>query len=278
MRIDVAVIAPIAHLGDLSSQGSIDMALAPLVLASPRYARHYAAQAAAGRMVMLDNGAYEMEQSVGIGLTAGPVLEAARIIGAAEVVCTDVPFDGPATIATTRRFLAEASSSPGIRFMGVPQGSTHQEWMACYQTLAAMPGIDVIGLSKLSVPRCWKTDIAAARLACAAELHQAGMPPRPLHLLGGDRSLPAELRSHCERGHQAIRSNDSSMTVWYAAIGLQIDPRTGCAESDAPGKPELESTRLNPAQQAAARANITVLRASANLTADLAADKSQPRA
>lgn len=49
---------------------------------------------------------------------------------------------------------------------------------------------------------------ADARLACAAELHRAGPPPRPLYLLGGDRSLPAELRRHRELDHQRVRSND----------------------------------------------------------------------
>lgn len=267
MMIDVAVIAPIAHLDDLCGLGSIDMALTQLVLASPRYAGYYAAQAAAGRTVILDNGAYELEHSSGTGLTAGPVLHAAQITGAAEVVCTDVPFDGPATITATRRFLGEAGDVSGrFRFMGVPQGSTRREWLACYETLASTPGVDVIGLSKLSVPRCWNADIAAARLACASELHRAGPPPAPLHLLGGDRSLPAELRRHGELGHHAVRSNDSSMTVWYAAIGLTLDPRTGRAGQDAPGKPELEHTRLGPARLAAARANIAVLRASAGLT------------
>jgi hypothetical protein len=267
MMIDVAVIAPVAHLGDLCSLGSIDMALTQLVLASPRYASYYAAQAAAGRTVILDNGAYELEQSYGTGLTAGPVLQAAQIIAAAEVVCTDVPFDGPATITSTRHFLSEAAGVGGsVRFMGVPQGSTRLEWLACYESLTSTPGIDVIGLSKLSVPRCWSADIAAARLACAAELHRAGPPPAPLHLLGGDRSLLAELRRHRKLGHHAVRSNDSSMAVWYAATGLTLDPRTGRAERDAPGKPELEHTRLDPANLAAARANIAVLRASAGLT------------
>jgi hypothetical protein len=276
--IDIAVIAPIAHLADLSGLGSIDMALAQLVLAGPRYAGHYAAQAAAGRTVILDNGAYELEEHGG-GLAAEPMLRAAQMIGAAEVVCTDVPFDGPATITATRRFLSEAAGIGGsVRFMGVPQGSTRREWLACYDMLAGLPGIDVIGLSKLSVPRCWDAEIAAARLSCAAELHRAGTPPRPLHLLGGDRSLPAELRRHRELAHRAVRSNDSSMAVWYAAIGLAIDPRVGRAERDAPGKPELERTRLGPARLAAARANIAILRASAGLTPDRSAGQGTCRA
>jgi hypothetical protein len=266
MMIDVAVIAPIAHLDDLCGLGSIDMALTQLVLVSSRYASYYGAQAAAGRTVILDNGAYELESSTGTGLIAEPVLRAAESIAAAEVVCTDVPFDGSATVAATRLFLSYAADVGGnVRFMGVPQGSTRREWLACYETLLGIPEIDVIGLSKLSVPRCWDADISAARVACTAELHVAGPPPRPLHLLGGDRSLPAELRRHRDLGHHAVRSNDSSMPVWYAATGLEVDPRTGRAGQDAPGKPKLEHTRLDPDRLAAARSNIAVLRASAGL-------------
>ena len=178
------------------------MALTHLALRHPGYAAYHAARAAAGGTVILDNSAYELADTLGSGLGAGPVLTAARLTGAAEVVCTDVPYDGPATITATRRFLAQAAETAGgLRFMAVPQGSTRAEWLACYDALTAMPGVHSIGISKLSVPRCWDAGIAPARLACVAELHQHGTPPKPLHLLGGDGCLPAELRAHRERGH-----------------------------------------------------------------------------
>src|SRR6202050_1283929 len=125
MMIDVAGIAPIAPLADLCGLGSSDMALTQLVLVSSRYASYYGAQAAAGRTVILDNGAYELESSTGTGLIAEPVLRAAESIAAAEVVCTDVPFDGSATVADTRLFLSYAADVGGsVRFMRVLQGST----------------------------------------------------------------------------------------------------------------------------------------------------------
>ncbi len=129
MVIDIAVIASLAHLRDVAACGSIDMALTHLALRHPGYAAHHAAQAAAGGTVILDNSAYELADTLGSGLDAGPVLTAARLTGAAEVVCTDVPYDGPATITATRRFLTQAAG--GLRFMAVPQGSTPAEWLAC---------------------------------------------------------------------------------------------------------------------------------------------------
>jgi hypothetical protein len=268
MVIDVAVIASAAHLDDLAASGSIDMALTHLALRCPGYAMHHAARAAAGVTVILDNSAYELEDTLGSGLDAEPVLEAARLTGAAEVACTDVPYNGPATLAATRRFLARAASTTdGLRFMAVPQGSTRAEWLACYDVLAAMPGVHSIGISKLSVPRCWNDTLAAARLACVAQLHRHGTPPRPLHLLGGDGCLPAELQAHRDRGHSGVRSSDSSAAFWYARLGIPLDPSGTVMARLAPPKPDLETTRLTPAQLAVARAGITMIRRAAGLPA-----------
>ncbi len=268
MVIDIAVIASLAHLHDVAAYGSIDMALTHLALRYPGYAAYHATRAAAGGTVILDNSAYELEETLGCGLDAGPVLTAAELTGAAEVVCTDVPYDGPATITATRRFLTRAADVTGsLRFMAIPQGSTRAEWLACYDALTAMPGVYSIGISKLSVPRCWSAGIATARLACVAELHCRGTPPRPLHLLGGDGCLPAELRAHRDRGHAGVRSSDSSAAFWYARLGIPLNPASTAMARPAPPKPDLETTRLTPAQLAAARAGITMIRDAAGLSA-----------
>jgi hypothetical protein len=266
MRIDVAVIAALPHLHDLAASGSIDMALTHLALHYPGYAAHHAARAAAGGTVILDNSAYELAESRGCGLDAGPVLTAAALTGATEVVCTDVPYDPHATITATRRFLAQATqATDGLRFMAVPQGSTRAEWLACYDALITMPGVHSIGISKLSVPRCWNASIATARLACVAEIHQHASPPPPLHLLGGDGCLPAELRAHRQRGHTAVRSSDSSAAFWYARCGIALEAATTVMTRPAPPRPDLETTRLTAAQLAAARASITLIRDAAGL-------------
>jgi len=266
MRIDVAVIAALPHLHDLAASGSIDMALTHLALRYPGYAAHHAARVAAGGTVILDNSAYELAESRGCGLDAGPVLTAATLTGATEVVCTDVPYDPHATITATRRFLARAAqATDGLRFMAVPQGSTRAEWLACYDALITMPGVDSIGISKLSVPRCWNAGIATARLACVAEIHQHASPPPPLHLLGGDGCLPAELRAHRQRGHTAVRSSDSSAAFWYARCGIPLEAATTVMTGQAPPRPDLETTRLTAAQLAAARASITLIRDAAGL-------------
>jgi hypothetical protein len=85
MVIDVAVIASLPHLQDVAASGSMDMALTHLALRYPGYAAHHAARAAAGGTVILDNSAYELADTLGCGLDAGPVLTAAALTGATEV-------------------------------------------------------------------------------------------------------------------------------------------------------------------------------------------------
>ncbi|MGH3866023.1 MAG: hypothetical protein ACRDQ4_07770 [Pseudonocardiaceae bacterium] len=275
--IDVAIIASTPHLEQLSAAGTIDMALTHLVLHQPTYAAFYCARTQAGIAVMLDNSAYELQESTGSGMTAEPVLHAAQQIGAQVVVCQDVLFDGPATLAATRQFLDVArhqdrvGPAAGLRFMGVPQGRTQTEWLDCYHQLVVMPDIDMIGLSKLSVPHCFGTPVAEARIACVAQLldHNA---LKPFHLLGGDRSLPWELREHRRLGHDhaehgGVRSNDSSFAFWYAASHIGVDARAGRAERNATTKPDLVARTLTDTSLATAFDYVGVLRDAAGLPA-----------
>lgn len=265
--MDVAVITSTAHLGDLSALGSVDMALTHLVLANPDQARHFRARSAAGVRVLLDNSAYELETVTGAGMAAEPVLRAAEAIDAAVVVCTDVIFDGPATVRTSRAFLAKATARmPERAYMGVPQGRTRAEWLDCYRRLLELPGIGMIGLSKLSVPRCFPGPVAESRLRCVAAILEIGEPSVPLHLLGGDRSLPWELAAHRARGHDRyIASNDSSFCFWYAASGIPVDDVGGRAAREAPDKPDLEGAVLTTGQRARAKSYVALVRSAAGL-------------
>jgi hypothetical protein len=173
--IDLAVIASIPHLDDLSAAGSIEMALTHLALAHPGYAAYYRRRAAAGVTVILDNSAYELETATGRGMAAPAVLDAAERTAAQVVICQDVLYDGAATVASTRRFLAHAAAAADDghrcrRYMAVPQGRSRAEWLRCHDQLAALPGIAMIGLSKLSVPRCFPATVAEARLSCVEEV------------------------------------------------------------------------------------------------------------
>lgn len=279
--IDLAVITSTPHLADLSALGTIDLALTHLVLSNPRQRSHFAGRAAAGVRILLDNSAYELETLTGRGMDAEPVLRAAERVNADTVICTDVVDDGPATVATTRRFLQQAGdlAPPGrYRYMAVPQGTSRAEWLDCYQRLTELPGIDAIGLSKLSIPRSFAAPVAEARLACLDAILTLVDNPAPLHLLGGDRSLLWELRQHRHRGHDRfITGNDSSHAFWYAACDLSTDPISGRAARDPAGKPDLDRRVLTPRQLAAARRTVALLHDAAGHPSALEVTHPEPK-
>ena len=201
MVIDIAVIASLPHLHDVAACGSIDMALTHLALRHPGYAAHHAARAAAGGTVILDNSAYELEDHPRLRLGRRPRPDRRQPDRRGRSgVCTDVPYDGTEpTITATRRFLTQAAeTADGLRFMAVPQGSTRAEWLACYDALTTMPGVHSIGISKLSVPRCWDAGTARARSGLrsrtppARHAAKAAAPARR-------RRLPARRAAHPPR-------------------------------------------------------------------------------
>ncbi len=94
--------------------------------------------------------------------------------------------------------------------------------------------------------------------AVAEVITRAKTPP--LHLLGGDRSLPWELAEHVRLGHDAaVISNDSSFAYWYPACGIPIDTQTGRARQQAPTKPELGLYQLDDEALTAARRTARLL-------------------
>jgi hypothetical protein len=149
--------------------------------------------------------------------------------------------------------------------MAVPQGTDRAEWLDCYDRLLDMPEVDMIGLSKLSVPRSFGLPVAEARLACVEEVLKRPAT-KPIHLLGGDRSLPWELTEHRRRGNDCVvRSNDSSFAFWYAACGISVDPTTGRAEYEAPSKPDLINGVLSAGTVDEVLANIALLHRAAGV-------------
>lgn len=166
------------------------------------------------------------------------------------------------------QFWVNSEGEAPYKFMAVPQGRTRQEWMSCYEQLVALPEIDVIGLSKLSVARSFEAPVAEARLECMAALLTRDAP-KPFHLLGGDRSLPWELARHQAMGHDeaehgGVQSNDSSFAFWYAAMDISVDSG-GRARREVGSKPDLVAGTLTDERLNHALVNVAQLRRAAGL-------------
>lgn len=264
MSIKICVITPISHLEEYASLGEMDMSLSHIILEDSergrQYAEYYKRQREAGRFVLLDNSAFELEQQ-GKGLDPDPVLDAAEITNPSEVIATDVLFDGQATIESTNRFI-ERMRERGVlgkyKVMAVPQGKSVEEWWECYEHLIEHPEVDTIGLSKLSVPMSYlgekesNGNCTRSRLLCTRDIEEdlrrrwwdyPNNIIKQFHLLGGDNCTPYELSKQTR--YPWIRSNDSSCAVWYGRYRRVYDREGKIDSGIVMEKPDLENH--NPA-------------------------------
>lgn len=139
-------IAPTKNLSDFANQPMM-MFLTHLVLKDPEY-REFARRYRGYKI--LDNSLIECGES----LTIQDVCNAADMIGANEIILPDMYMDGVGTIAKTTiayDWIRHNKSEEWIaahKFMGVAQGKTEDEWVACYARMLSLPYIDVIGIPK----------------------------------------------------------------------------------------------------------------------------------
>ncbi len=266
MPLRIAIIAPHSHLDLYVPYGDhIAMALTHLVLADQKYADYYRRlREEYGYHVILDNSAFEMEQQ-GKGLDPEPVLQAAQLINASEVICTDVLCDYWATIDSTQNFISEyqkiwpiGREHSGPKMQAVVQGNNEEDWWVCYHALNTMPEIDVLGFSKVSIPHCFHGNredsgcVTQARLKVTQIIQEDEnlwpiLQGKTVHLLGGDNWSPYELS--IQTRYRWIRSNDTSMPIWYGRHGQTADLETGKIADIITEKPDLENLKPETADE-----------------------------
>ncbi|OQX51434.1 MAG: hypothetical protein B5M53_11030 [Candidatus Cloacimonas sp. 4484_209] len=242
MMIRVAFIPPIKFLS-LSHYGDMYMILAPLC----EYSQYIQFFRSVKGYKILDNGAYELEEK-GVGLSFERVINLALKVDADEIVLTDYVYDSNRTLEAVKEcvnLVKKRNLVNKFRLHAVPQGSSVEECLTCFNSLMEMDEIDVIGLSKLSVPYIFygntKTPgyIANSRKEilkkivnnknyeiCAKGIRLKGKKKwKKIHLLGAGPWLAYELS--ILKKYSFIRSVDTSMPIWYGIHGLKIDYNTG---------------------------------------------------
>lgn len=257
----VAVIVPSRDLKKFEGYGDICMSLSHIILEDEKYTQYYREQTEKkDRFVLLDNSAFELEKKTGKGLSVDLVLEAAEKTAPSEVICTDILFEGEATVESTTIFISEVKKRYGsipYQLMAVPQGKTYGEWRACFRELVRIPEITTIGLSKLGVPNSllgeFKSSGNAARSRimlmgklyndCSEELVHMRDTGKQFHCLGSDNWGGYEVQKHAKfnrkHNYEFIRSIDSSNMWMYGLNGERLNDE-GKIENIIMGKPPLE--------------------------------------
>lgn len=221
-------ITPTSYLHKFASQGDMHLALAHLVddNAKNEYASFYRRESERGKRVILDNGLFE-----GAQVEPEALIQRARGIKAQVVCAPDVLYDSRATIKEFKRFI-KLKHEEGLvaEIMGIPQANNRSEWWECFQFMQLHEGCDILGLSILSVPKCFKGigshfdkwPITSSRVALIQQLRSLESVfkhrIKPCHLLGLGETY-ADIYAAQRYLSKTIISNDSSSAFVHGMHG-----------------------------------------------------------
>lgn len=225
------LIPPIPDLDKyVDNQATHHLLLAHLFASSlgDKYATFYRDRAARGDYLIIDNSTRELGDALGIE----KALELAMVVGASEIVLSDIRFSAIQTLEATERDLFwlttagrdlyEQAGKPALMF--VPQGGSFPAWHACFvrlldmteNAIAELDGPDpVVGVPYAYGHRLERPFRELVYLAMA--------PGLPVHLLGWPRHLQTLVEIASE--FPQVRSVDSSRPFVYAKHGLMVSPR-----------------------------------------------------
>jgi hypothetical protein len=220
------IIPPVPLLEKYSKyNGGYHLILASLAKAWPNsYAKFYRSLTDKGEFVILDNDAYEE----GVGASFETLKSLNETIRPSEIVLPDVLSSGSETYQKSemafQAFLGEHSLPNYPKFMGVPHGSTIDEWMKCAKSLVQL-GVNSIGMARM-----YGEDPVGGMIPYLTELNGwlvrrfSDKCPMQVHLLGWSNRLDAlsEVANMPFMEGIYLRGVDSSKPLTYASTHTTI--------------------------------------------------------
>lgn len=222
------VIPPIKHM-DLANYSECDAVycLAHLCLkeANPEgyeeYKRFFIDAKKKGMHVILDNSAAEEAL-----VTEMVLFDLTVELDPSEVIAPDVLFNENETRLRTTGFIELLKDQNIVtNIFGVPQGNNPESYLKSYIQMLESDDIEVIGLSKLSVPKSFREitgteSVSVNRRYLIRLLNELNLLRKPIHCLG--------MRNHNEyeayQNIPMIRSTDSCWTCLAAMKRIQFTP------------------------------------------------------
>jgi hypothetical protein len=218
--IYVSLIAPADYLERFVAQDppTVHYVAAQRVLANLDYRRFYRTQAEMGAFLILDNGVFDLGQSISVE----DLRRAATMIKAHEIVLPDVINDGAATVSSSSRAAREYHRlADSVRLCAVVQGATNSDWLHCYESFCKAKYVDSIALPSPKHDG-HLTGVAFSRLVATQYLEKQEMIQSRItyRLLGLGDSGHLELKE--QRRHEWLQTVDSSSPVVLGALGIAI--------------------------------------------------------
>lgn len=224
--IAIANIIPTTYsphiLSPLNSSPKIHLLLAHQVLKDKNYVSYYSKKKLAGDYIILDNSAFEFGEAISSDI----LRKAIKIISPNEFVLPDTLFNKDETIKRSTEFI-KAFPPTQLKYMGVAQGKTLNEWLSCYECFSRNSSIYSIGLGAVYSPKTIfdnddTSEIVSGREFLINKLIEKNIlnPDKPHHLLGLGDSGHLEIQQL--KKYKWIRSCDSSAAYILAKHGVSI--------------------------------------------------------
>lgn len=217
------VITPTAYLREYAVQSTVHLVLAHIVAENPVYASFYQEMSDRGDFIIMDNGAFELGQS----LNPDKLIELGNKCGANVIVLPDYPNQASNKTIDAAKHWIPIITEAGFKTMFVPQselGKT-EDWINSYVWATNNQQIDLIGMSILGIPNALPhIPKSYARVVMTEILQDRGVfnNEKHHHYLGLNSAPNVELPSLILTG--SLDSCDSSNPVWAAINGYQYNP------------------------------------------------------
>lgn len=224
----MAIATPMLHL-DLMGEGNLIFVLAQWYRNNEAYRNYCLQKKSEGLTIMVDNGAGDFSFST----TDDDLIEIVKELKPHYIIPRDILFDVKQTVANLEIFEARMQSEglyEHTSILAVPQGSTQEEWLECYQYMINDPFVSMIGFSKIAIPKAFRnaTDdvaITESRIECLELLHAEDNLSKPIHLLGASDIKEFEYYKTRPAILAHIYSFDSCIPVLAGYMGLDMkDP------------------------------------------------------
>lgn len=215
-RTQFCFIAPASLLDRYASHSKTHLVLPQIT--NPMYREFYARKRREGDLIILDNGAYELHNSVhGSDLCSAIEFYRPQVCALPDYLLQD----GEITFEASRGFLYEVKERfPNTKWMYIPQ-STPGDLQGWYKWLNI--GLKELKPDWIGIPRALATDIATGgnawleRANAVEQLTMRGVKTHALGMVNGDLK---ELELLFWEGCCSI---DNSSPIWRGVLGCKLD-------------------------------------------------------
>jgi hypothetical protein len=232
--MQISFITPTAYIEKFANQGHFHLVLSHLLDRS-ELNEYEKLLVSSGKNLVLDNGLFENHKPEGID----SLIQKALRIKAKIFFAPDYLYNAEQTLKGVEMAIYiknKVAPNSDLKIGVVVQADNEQDWLSLYDKFVHMHDVALIGLSILSIPRCFgifkgketkkikyihdNKEITPSRIKCLKALIDRGNNYKSCHLLGLGDSLQDIIfaKELCP----FVYSHDSSSAFWNALQGKKI--------------------------------------------------------